>query len=159
MYKLLAVDVPAASGQEQRLFVEGNDRIYNRGSVVKELRDPFLNVRLCPSASSCATCSFTCRPCNAVLPLLTHPSHMLLFPICCKPRRLHCCACPPLSFPTYPPHEDPRLYLLYSATPFKFSLLGPPKPLYISNMTCCAPMCLVKSVMPGLQMRDCEVAC
>eukprot|EP00884_Botryococcus_braunii_P014833 jgi/Botrbrau1/23350/Bobra.0051s0009.1 len=43
VYKLLAVDVPAAGGQEQRLYVEGNERLYNRGSVVKELRDPFLN--------------------------------------------------------------------------------------------------------------------
>lgn len=66
VYKLLAVDVPAASGQEQRLYVEGNDRIYNRGSVVKELRDPFLNVRprgLC--------CQFLCL-CHALICSSSH---------------------------------------------------------------------------------------
>ena len=45
VYKLLAVDVPAAAGGEQRIFLEGDEAIYSRGSVIGELRDPFLNVR------------------------------------------------------------------------------------------------------------------
>ena len=45
MFKLLAVDVPSAAGPEQRIYLEGDERIYNRGSVMRELRDPFLNVR------------------------------------------------------------------------------------------------------------------
>ncbi len=47
MFKLLAVDVPSAAGPEQRIYLEGDERIYNRGSVMRELRDPFLNVRPC----------------------------------------------------------------------------------------------------------------
>lgn len=49
IYKLLAVDVPAGGGQEQRLYLEGDDKLYNRGSVMRELRDPFLNVCAPPS--------------------------------------------------------------------------------------------------------------
>ncbi len=45
VFKLLAVDVPSAAGPEQRIYLEGDERIYNRGSVMRELRDPFLNVR------------------------------------------------------------------------------------------------------------------
>ena len=45
IYKLLAVDVPAAEGAEQRLFLEGDNSIYSRGGVMSELRDPFLRVR------------------------------------------------------------------------------------------------------------------
>lgn len=41
-FKLLAVDVPTATGKEQRLFVDGNDQVYSRGGVMSELRDPFL---------------------------------------------------------------------------------------------------------------------
>lgn len=44
-FKLLAVDVPSVAGPEQRIYLEGDERIYNRGSVMRELRDPFLNVR------------------------------------------------------------------------------------------------------------------
>lgn len=45
-FKLLAVDVPAASGAEQRLYLEGDDKVYHRGGVINELRDPFIQV--CP---------------------------------------------------------------------------------------------------------------
>ncbi|KAK9828359.1 hypothetical protein WJX74_010700 [Apatococcus lobatus] len=41
-FKLLAVDVPAAAGAEQRIFLEGDQQIYARGGVMGELRDPFL---------------------------------------------------------------------------------------------------------------------
>jgi hypothetical protein len=44
VFKLLALDVPSAAGPEQRIYIEGDERIYNRGSVIRELRDPFLNV-------------------------------------------------------------------------------------------------------------------
>lgn len=46
VFKLLAVDVPAAEGSEQRLFIDGDNSIYSRGGVMSELRDPFL--RVCP---------------------------------------------------------------------------------------------------------------
>ena len=50
-FKLLAVDVPSVAGPEQRIYLEGDERIYNRGSVMRELRDPFLNVRAsCPAS-------------------------------------------------------------------------------------------------------------
>lgn len=41
-FKLLAVDVPTAAGKEQRLFLDGDDKLYTRGGVMSELRDPFL---------------------------------------------------------------------------------------------------------------------
>ncbi|KAL3151955.1 hypothetical protein ABBQ32_001080 [Trebouxia sp. C0010 RCD-2024] len=41
-FKLLAVDVPTAAGAEQRLFVDGDEKLYMRGGVMSELRDPFL---------------------------------------------------------------------------------------------------------------------
>ncbi|DBB16519.1 TPA: hypothetical protein ACH3X3_014785 [Trebouxia sp. C0006] len=41
-FKLLAVDVPTAQGAEQRLFLDGDDKLYTRGGVMSELRDPFL---------------------------------------------------------------------------------------------------------------------
>lgn len=47
-YKLLAVDLPAAGGEGQRtarIFLDGDEAAYNRGSVIGELRDPFINVR------------------------------------------------------------------------------------------------------------------
>lgn len=44
-FKLLAVDVPTAEGAEQRLFLDGDDKLYTRGGVMSELRDPFLRVR------------------------------------------------------------------------------------------------------------------
>lgn len=44
LFKLLAVDVPSAAGPEQRLFLEGDEKAYNRGGVIQELRDPFLRV-------------------------------------------------------------------------------------------------------------------
>ena len=43
-FKLLAVDVPTAAGSDQRLYLAGDDRIYQRGSIIAELRDPFLQV-------------------------------------------------------------------------------------------------------------------
>ena len=53
-FKLLAVDVPAASSAEQRLYVEGDAKLYHRGGVINELRDPFLQVRS-PQALSSST--------------------------------------------------------------------------------------------------------
>lgn len=38
------MDVPAAAGPEQRIFLEGDQQIYARGGVMGELRDPFLRV-------------------------------------------------------------------------------------------------------------------
>ena len=46
LFKLLAVDVPTASSAEQRLYVEGDSKLYHRGGVINELRDPFIQVRL-----------------------------------------------------------------------------------------------------------------
>lgn len=43
-FKLLAVDVPTARGTEQRFFIDGDDKLYTRGGVMSELRDPFLRV-------------------------------------------------------------------------------------------------------------------
>lgn len=43
-FKMLAVDVPSAAGGEQRLFLEGDETLYNRGGILNELRDPFLRV-------------------------------------------------------------------------------------------------------------------
>ncbi|CAG9466218.1 unnamed protein product [Pedinophyceae sp. YPF-701] len=40
--KLLAVDVPAAAGGDQRLYLEGGEAVFQRGGVLSELRDPFL---------------------------------------------------------------------------------------------------------------------
>ena len=51
-FKLLAVDVPAASSAEQRLYVEGDAKLYHRGGVINELRDPFLQV-CSPQAPCC----------------------------------------------------------------------------------------------------------
>jgi hypothetical protein len=48
-FKLLAVDVPTATGSDQRLYLAGDDRIYQRGSIIAELRDPFLQVCSIPS--------------------------------------------------------------------------------------------------------------
>ena len=42
MFKLLAVDVPSASGPT-RLYLEGGPDTYERGGVLRELRDPFVN--------------------------------------------------------------------------------------------------------------------
>ncbi len=44
LFKLLAVDVPSAAGPEQRIYLEGDARTYNRGAVLREMRDPLLNV-------------------------------------------------------------------------------------------------------------------
>ena len=44
LFKLLAVDVPSAAGPEQRIYLEGDQRTYNRGAVLREMRDPLLNV-------------------------------------------------------------------------------------------------------------------
>ena len=56
MFKLLAVDVPTASSAEQRLYVEGDAKLYHRGGVINELRDPFIQVRTpcCGSAPRAA---------------------------------------------------------------------------------------------------------
>ncbi|CAL5223236.1 g5715 [Coccomyxa viridis] len=43
LFKLLAVDVPSAAGPEQRIYLEGDARTYNRGAVLREMRDPLLN--------------------------------------------------------------------------------------------------------------------
>lgn len=45
VFKLIAVDVPTLSGDEQRIFIEGGPAIYSRGGILDELRDPFLRVR------------------------------------------------------------------------------------------------------------------
>ena len=44
LFKLLAVDVPSAAGPEQRIYLEGDQRTYDRGAVLREMRDPLLNV-------------------------------------------------------------------------------------------------------------------
>ena len=44
LFKLLAVDVPSAAGPEQRIYLEGDQRAYDRGAVLREMRDPLLNV-------------------------------------------------------------------------------------------------------------------
>ncbi len=44
LFKLLAVDVPSTAGPEQRIYLEGDERTYNRGAVLREMRDPLLNV-------------------------------------------------------------------------------------------------------------------
>eukprot|EP00887_Chlorella_sp_A99_P007729 scaffold20.g7729.t1 len=41
-FKLLAVDVPAYAGGEQRIFIEGGPSLYDRGGVLTVLRDPFV---------------------------------------------------------------------------------------------------------------------
>lgn len=46
VFKLIAVDVPTLSGDEQRIFIEGGPAIYSRGGILDELRDPFLRVSL-----------------------------------------------------------------------------------------------------------------
>lgn len=33
-----------AAGEEQRIFLTGDEAVYNRGSVINELRDPFIQV-------------------------------------------------------------------------------------------------------------------
>lgn len=43
-FKLLAVDVPAYGGGEQRIYIEGGPSVYERGGVLNELRDPFIRV-------------------------------------------------------------------------------------------------------------------
>ncbi len=48
LFKLLAVDVPSAAGPEQRIYLEGDQRAYDRGAVLREMRDPLLNVSLRP---------------------------------------------------------------------------------------------------------------
>lgn len=58
VFKLLALDVPSAAGPEQRIYLEGDEKIYNRGSVIRELRDPFLNVKV-PSNPGHAFSSIT----------------------------------------------------------------------------------------------------
>jgi len=44
-FKLLAIDVADTAGDTQRIYLEGNDRIYGKGSgkgLMRELRDPLL---------------------------------------------------------------------------------------------------------------------
>lgn len=38
------MDVPSAVGGEQRIFLQGDEAIYERGGVLAELRDPFTRV-------------------------------------------------------------------------------------------------------------------
>ena len=52
LFKLLAVDVPSAAGPEQRIYLEGDQRTYNRGAVLREMRDPLLNVNACLPADT-----------------------------------------------------------------------------------------------------------
>lgn len=40
--KLVAVDVPTAAGKDQRIYVVGGPKQYERGGILGELRDPFL---------------------------------------------------------------------------------------------------------------------
>lgn len=40
--KLVAVDVPTAAGRDQRIYVVGGPKQYERGGILGELRDPFL---------------------------------------------------------------------------------------------------------------------
>ena len=52
LFKLLAVDVPSAAGPEQRIYLEGDQRTYDRGAVLREMRDPLLNVSFPPQKPS-----------------------------------------------------------------------------------------------------------
>ena len=36
--------MPSAAGPEQRIYLEGDQRTYDRGAVLREMRDPLLNV-------------------------------------------------------------------------------------------------------------------
>ena len=49
-FKLLAVDIVSKEGQEQRIFLDGNESYYTRGGILRELRDPFLKVAAAQSA-------------------------------------------------------------------------------------------------------------
>lgn len=45
VFKLISVDVRDGQGsrEESRLYIEGDSSVYNRGGVMRELRDPFLH--------------------------------------------------------------------------------------------------------------------
>ena len=42
VFKLLALDVPAARGGESRVYLAGDDAAYDKGAILSELRDPLL---------------------------------------------------------------------------------------------------------------------
>ncbi len=66
VFKLLAVDVPSAAGPEQRIYLEGDQRTYDRGAVLREMRDPLLNVSASQLIASYQP--HTERPCASHLP-------------------------------------------------------------------------------------------
>ena len=70
MFKLLAVDVPSAAGPEQRIYLEGDQRTYDRGAVLREMRDPLLNVSACMPADAS-----------------DHSSHSVLYGLNVRPAR------------------------------------------------------------------------
>ena len=70
MFKLLAVDVPSAAGPEQRIYLEGDQRTYDRGAVLREMRDPLLNVSACMPADAS-----------------DHSSHSVLYELNVRPAR------------------------------------------------------------------------
>ena len=42
VFKLLAVDVPAARGGQSRIYLAGDDAAYDKGRILGELRDPLI---------------------------------------------------------------------------------------------------------------------
>jgi hypothetical protein len=42
VFKLLAVDVPAARGGQSRIYLAGDDAAYEKGRILSELRDPLI---------------------------------------------------------------------------------------------------------------------
>ena len=63
LFKLLAVDVPTASSAEQRLYVEGDAKLYHRGGVINELRDPFIQARpTCRDGARLHSSAPACEP-------------------------------------------------------------------------------------------------
>lgn len=68
-FKLLAVDIPTAAG-EQRIFLDGDHAVYDRGSVINELRDPFIQACAAPFPSHPPSCIAATPPCTCrvVLP-------------------------------------------------------------------------------------------
>ena len=52
------MDVPSTAGPEQRIYLEGDERTYNRGAVLREMRDPLLNV--IAASLLCQLCHWSC---------------------------------------------------------------------------------------------------
>jgi hypothetical protein len=94
-FKLLAVDVPTAAGSDQRLYLAGDDRIYQRGSIIAELRDPFLQVRSKLSSSHVATMS-SCVDAPALQTMAAlHARVTECLPTAgLQPCDVTCCVCP-----------------------------------------------------------------